>query len=226
MIQANASASGTVVAGDTDGKAASGAAGMGRREELIHKAAHLFQAKGFKGTTTRDIAAAAGMQSGSPFYYFESKGALLCAVMQTGMAIASANQDAILAAMPAGATPRQQLHALVAGHLDVLFGAGRDFMPVMAYEWPWLTDAQRQAVVAQKDAYEAAWLPALTGLYRRGELRSRPEVARFFIFGALNWTLHWFRPDGPLSVDDLAEEAMKLFVDRPEDQACASNNQD
>ncbi|MFA7528541.1 MAG: TetR/AcrR family transcriptional regulator [Ottowia sp.] len=192
----------------------SGATTTDRREELIHKAAHLFRANGFKGTTTRDIAAAAGMQSGSPFYYFESKGALLCAVMQTGMAIATANQDRVLAAMSPHATPREQLQALVSAHLHVLFGDGRDFMPVLAYEWPWLTDAQRQAVVAQKDAYEAAWMPALTGLHRRGELRSRPEVARFFIFGALNWTVHWFRPDGSLSVDDLAEEAMKLFVDR------------
>jgi AcrR family transcriptional regulator len=39
--------------------------------------ARLFRRKGFDATSTRDIAAAAGMQSGSPFYHFKSKQALL-----------------------------------------------------------------------------------------------------------------------------------------------------
>ena len=56
-----------------------------RRQELLHGAARLFRNKGFAATTTRDIAAAAGMQSGSPFYHFESKAALLFAVMEQGM---------------------------------------------------------------------------------------------------------------------------------------------
>jgi AcrR family transcriptional regulator len=54
-------------------------------------AAKLFRRKGFDATSTRDIAAAVGMQSGSPFYHFKSKGALLYAVMEEGMRSAIAN---------------------------------------------------------------------------------------------------------------------------------------
>lgn len=213
MSQADDSAFSAAPSTVQESSTASRIAATDRREELIRTAAHLFRTKGFKGTTTRDIAAAAGMQSGSPFYYFKSKGDLLCAVMHEGMAIATANQDRVLAASDPDALPRVQLQALIDAHLQVLFGAGRDYMPVLVYEWPWLTEEQRQAVVAQKDSYEAAWMPALRGLHREGKLRSRPEVARFFIFGALNWTVHWFRPGGELTVDDLTSEAMKLFVD-------------
>ena len=53
-----------------------------RRQKLLRVAARLFRRKGFDATTTRDIAAAAGMRSGSPFYHFESKAALLCAVVR------------------------------------------------------------------------------------------------------------------------------------------------
>lgn len=193
--------------------AGTGSGGHDRREDIIYKAAHLFRAKGFKGTTTRDIAAAVGLQSGSPFYYFKSKGELLAAVMQTGMAIATANQDRALAALSAGAPPQEQLRTLVGAHLQVLFGAGRDFMPVLMYEWPWLTDKQRRAVVAQKDSYEDAWMPTLDALHQCGQLRCQPDVARFFIFGALNWTVHWFRPEGALTLDELTAEAMTMFVD-------------
>ena len=46
------------------------------RQRILDAAGELFRAKGFDATTTRDIAAAAGMQSGSPFYHFKSKDAL------------------------------------------------------------------------------------------------------------------------------------------------------
>ena len=56
-----------------------------RRRELVNGAAKLFRAQGFAGTSTRDIATAVGMRSGSPFYHFENKEALLAAVMEEGM---------------------------------------------------------------------------------------------------------------------------------------------
>ena len=55
-----------------------------RRHELLTQAARLFRLKGFDATSTRDIAAAVGMHSGSPFYHFKSKDALLYAVMEEG----------------------------------------------------------------------------------------------------------------------------------------------
>src|SRR5512133_2769828 len=64
-----------------------------RRGELLRSAARLFRRKGFDATSTRDIAAAVGMQSGSPFYHFKSKGDLLYAVMEEGMRSAIARQE-------------------------------------------------------------------------------------------------------------------------------------
>src|SRR5215204_5262941 len=68
-----------------------------RRRALILGAARLFRRQGFDATSTRDIAAAAGMQSGSPFYHFKSKQALLFAVMEEGMRSALDRQRAVLA---------------------------------------------------------------------------------------------------------------------------------
>jgi AcrR family transcriptional regulator len=67
-----------------------------RRAALLATAAAMFRSQGFAATTTRDIAAATGMQSGSPFYHFKSKDALLFAVMQEGMRAALARPQATL----------------------------------------------------------------------------------------------------------------------------------
>src|SRR5207244_221230 len=67
-----------------------------RRQQLIRAAAKLFRRKGFDATSTRDIAAAVGMHAGSPFYHFESKSALLYAVMEEGMRSAMERQSRVL----------------------------------------------------------------------------------------------------------------------------------
>ena len=61
-----------------------------RRAELIRAAGRLFREQGYAATTVRDIAAAVGMRSGSPFYHFKSKQEMLKAVVLEGMQAALA----------------------------------------------------------------------------------------------------------------------------------------
>lgn len=186
-----------------------------RRAELLQAAARLFRSQGYDATSTRDIATAAGMQSGSPFYYFESKSAMLHAVMQAGMAEVSASQAQLLRQLGARAPALERLRALIRHHLGVVVGPDSHFIPVMLYEWRALTPEQRREIAAQKDDYEGAWMPVLRALHRSGQLKARPAVARLLIFGALNWAAQWYDAKGPLSLDALTEQALRLFVHEP-----------
>ena len=186
-----------------------------RRRKLMDGAAKLFRTQGFAATSTRDIAAAAGMHSGSPFYHFESKSALLFAVMNEGMATAVQSQQQALAALPADAAPRDCLRVLIRHHFEVLLGPHSGFIPVMLYEWRSLTPAQRKSIARVKDDYEAAWMPALQALARQKALQADPGVARLFIFGALNWAVQWFAPKKGKSLDALTDEALALFIHQP-----------
>ena len=133
-----------------------------RRRELINAAARLFRRQGFAATSTRDIAAAVGMQSGSPFYHFKSKGALLYAVMDEGMRSAIERQQQALAlALQRHERPAALLRELIRSHFEILLGPHSDFIPVMLYEWRSLNARQRQAIAKLKDQYEAAWVPLL-----------------------------------------------------------------
>ena len=182
-----------------------------RRQELMQVAARLFRQRGFDAVTTRDIAAAAGMHSGSPFYHFETKGVLLFAIIQAGMQAAIASQEAIVRSAPAA--PVDTLRALVRHHYEVLLGPDSDFIPVMLYEWRSLTPAQRADVHALRQRYEAAWLPVLQALHASGALRGAPSLARLMIFGALNWSVQWYEArSGGATLDDLTDTALQLFL--------------
>ena len=183
-----------------------------RRRKLMDGAAKLFRTQGFAATSTRDIAAAAGMHSGSPFYHFESKNALLYAVMSEGMTMATKSQQQALDALPTTATPREQLHTLIRHHFEILLGPRSSFIPVMLYEWRSLTPAQRKGIARIKDSYEATWMPVLEALAKQGALQAEPGVARLFIFGALNWAVQWFSPKKGKSLDALTDEALALFI--------------
>ncbi len=188
-----------------------------RRQELLRAAARLFRQQGFAASSTRDIATAAGMRSGSPFYHFESKEALLAAVMQEGMERALQRQQLAMAAAAAATggpalSAHDCLRVLVRNHLEVLLGAESDFIPVMLYEWRSLSELQRQAVNELRRRYEAVWVPVLQALHKRGELGGDPSLARLMLFGALNWAVQWFEPGRRKSLDDLTEAALQLFL--------------
>lgn len=190
-----------------------------RRQALMRAAAKLFRQYGFAATSTRDIATAAGMRSGSPFYHFENKEALLAGVMHEGMQSALRGQTAAMdSAAAAGAAAGQTLSAreclrvLVRNHLEVLLGPDSDFIPVMLYEWRSLSEAQRSEVNRLKADYEAAWVPVLWALHASGELKGEPGLARLMLFGALNWSVQWFDPGRQASLDDLTQTTLLLFL--------------
>ncbi len=184
-----------------------------RRQALLNSAAQLFRRKGFDATTTRDIAAAVGMQSGSPFYHFKSKDALLYAVMEEGMRSALTRQQAAAqAADHADLSPAQRLRQLITAHFDVLLGPGSDFVPVMLYEWRSLAPRQHKALGLLIAEYEALWLPTLTALQDSGELQAPVRLARLLILGALNWSVQWYDPKKTASLQDLTDAAMALFL--------------
>lgn len=184
-----------------------------RRQEVLKAAARLFRRNGFHATSTRAIAAAAGMRSGSPFYHFKTKGALLYAVMEAGMRSAIARQQAALAGAAADAASRLRL--LIRNHFHLLLGPGSDFIPMMLHESRSITARQRALLAQLQGEYEAPWVPVLEALQSGGQLRTEVRLARPLIFGALNWSAQWYDRRQAPSLDELTGAAMNLFVAGP-----------
>jgi TetR/AcrR family transcriptional regulator, cholesterol catabolism regulator len=180
-----------------------------RRDDLLRVCARLFREKGFDGTTIRDIATAAGMHSGSPFYHFASKQEMLLAVVEQGLAEGLRRSEAVMAEqLPA----REKFRRLVRSHLGTIHDKGHDFIPVLLYDWRSLTPANRRRVIALRDRYDALWERMLEELAREGLVAGDAQVARLFVLGAVNWSAKWYRAGGRLSVDELAEQATRLLL--------------
>ena len=180
-----------------------------RREEIIKAASRLFCEKGYERTTVRDLADAVDMHSGSLFLYFATKEEIFLAVLKAGMHRAEVILNEQLAKAQ---TPREKLAAICHGHLTAILGAERDAFTIVLRDWRTLSPESRLQVIALRDEYEKHIGRVLDDLAGTGLIPEDTRLFRFFLLGALNWTVQWYRSTGDLTIDDLAEGFLSLIV--------------
>ena len=182
------------------------------RGKLLQEAARLFRRKGYERTTVRDLATAVGIQSGSIFHHFKSKEEILRSVMEETVIYNTALLQASLADAD---TLRERVLALIRCELQSIMGGTGEAMAVLVYEWRSLSEEGKAQVLDLRDQYEHVWLQVLEEARAAGYVQNDPFILRRFLTGALSWTTTWFRPDGPMTLDSLAEEALALVIRTP-----------
>ena len=179
------------------------------RGKLLQMAAHLFRSKGYERTTVRDLASAVGIQSGSIFHHFKSKDEILRSVMEETIRYNTALMQAELA--QAG-NLRERVLALIRCELQSIMGGTGEAMAVLVYEWRSLSQDSQRFILELRDTYEQLWLEVLGEARQQGYFKTDPFILRRFLTGALSWTTTWFHPDGPMTLEQLAEEALSLVL--------------
>jgi AcrR family transcriptional regulator len=148
------------------------------------------------------------MRSGSPFYHFRSKQDLLKTAMIEGL---EAGYRRLLATIAEASDPEQRLRAMIRTHLGNLLESDCH-APMLLYESRSLDARARAEIAAVTDRYQQVWQATLDELAAAGRLRSSAPPLRLFIFGMLNWSSQWYRPDGGLSLDEIADAAAELLL--------------
>lgn len=176
-----------------------------RRDALLDAATRLMREKGYAKTTTRDLARAVGMGSGSPFCHFRRKEAILATVARHGL---SSALDAVQTLRRRRADAHSRLREMLRLHAEIVHGARGDAAAVALREWRQMSAENRRRLALPLKRYEIAWREALAALHPPVE----PTLAARLLLGALNWSIHWHRPERGLSPRQLADAAFALFV--------------
>ncbi|MGE3359192.1 MAG: TetR/AcrR family transcriptional regulator [Acidimicrobiia bacterium] len=182
------------------------------RDRILEEAAALFVRQGYRETTLRDIAAAAGMKAGSIYYHFDAKDELLAAVLETGIARITRSFEETAASLPDDVAPSERLRRHVHAHLAALFEHG-PFTTSHVTVFHAAPEAVRALGTPSRDAYERCWSELLADLQRSGHLRAGIDLGlhRILLLGAANATLDWFDPTGDRTLDELATALTEQF---------------
>ena len=182
-----------------------------RRREIDDVASDLFHASGYAATSVRDIARALDMQGASLYAHVASKEDLLWAIVERA---ATAFERAADAAADAslGGDAVERLAALVEAHVEVVTADPRR-SSVFVTEWRHLSEPRRTTIAARRDAYEARFRDTIAdGLAGGLFATTDPAIAATFLLTALNGIATWYRPDGRLTADRVADHYVELSL--------------
>jgi len=182
---------------------APGARSASGSQGIIAAAVDNFQARGYHGTSIRDIARDAGMTPASIYHHFPSKQHILVHIMERVMKdVISLTNSAILRA---GQSPSDQLEALMRAW--VLFHTQRRAEALIgASELRSLDDVGHRIVVALRDQQEQMFREIIERGVAAGAFTTAfPSEAARAIINMGYSIASWYRPDGSLSPDQLAD---------------------
>jgi AcrR family transcriptional regulator len=180
-----------------------------RRNEDVASA--LFRERGYAATSVRDIARALDVQGASLYAHVTSKEDVLWAIVERAATrFEVAADDADRRAAKAGAAER--LAALVRAHVDVIT-SDPGAASVFVHEWRALNPERLAAIAERRDAYERRVRGVIEDGMASGEFAlTDPAVAAAFMLSALNGLAAWYRPDGRLASDRIADHFVDLSL--------------
>jgi AcrR family transcriptional regulator len=183
-----------------------------RRDELLRIAAELFATKGFKNTTVRDIADAAGILSGSLYHHFDSKESMVDEIL-------SSFQEELFgkyAEIIAGADdPRAKLEAAVRVSFEAI-DQHRDEVAIFQNEADYLGTFDRFGYLEDRNRQSRdVWLTLLGEGISSGALRQDLDIELVyrFIRDTVWVAVRWYRPGAKLSHHDVADQYLTILLD-------------
>jgi len=187
---------------------------LSRRRAIEDVASELFRAHGYAATSVRDIARALDIQGASLYAHVTSKEDVLWAIVDRAATRFESAADAATRITNGRVTaaPVDVLAALVRAHVRVItddVGAAGVFV----HEWRALGRERRAAVLERRDAYQRRFRDLILEGIATGDFETTdPAIAATAILSALNGIPAWYRPDGRLPADRIADHFVDLVV--------------
>ena len=194
---------------------AEGADREGRRMIILREAARLFTINGFADTKVIELARSLGVTKPTVYHYVESKEEMIFEVLRIGN---ERNTELLREARKSADTGLGQLECFLRGYAEAIID---DFGKCVILADPRTLSGRLQEL--HYAAYRLV-LDELNDIIRRGiddgSIRPcEPHLLTFALMGAFNSLSRWYRNDGPLSIDEVADIYLGFFESAIEPQA-------
>lgn len=179
-----------------------------KREAVLRVAAQIFNEKGFHATSLDEVAERLHISKPTLYYYVKNKDEILFECVRIGLQML---EDAVQAERARGGSAASQLVAAMRSYVQVVtqdFGmciirVGEDPLPPESRH-------KLRRVKAKLDAHFRELVRQ--GIAEGSLVDCDPKLAAFTLAGALSWIGRWYRPDGPLAPEQIAEQCIGLLT--------------
>jgi AcrR family transcriptional regulator len=193
-----------------------------RLAEVYRTAAQIILRKGYDATSINDIANALGMTKAGLYHYINGKKELLFDIMNFGL---DELDEEVATPACSIADPSARLRFIIASHAQ-LVTRGQGAITILVDEITALPPAQNRIITRRKREYFDRLRDVLNELKSQGKLNDvDTTAATFSLLGMINWLSRWFRQDGDLTQEQVAEQIVKIALNgllRPESRSTRS----
>jgi AcrR family transcriptional regulator len=180
-----------------------------QRIDIIQAAAQIFRKKGYHGTSMQDIADAVQLQKASLYHHVSGKQDILVTILDQALDLLI---DDMLQVARSDLSPQDKVRLAMRTYVNRLTG-DLDLATVLLMEHRSLDDTLRNVHIDRRDRFEALWRGIVqegidSGVFRQVDAR----LTSFAFLGVLNWLITWYRHDGSLSGDQIADRFANLLL--------------
>lgn len=177
---------------------------------LLESALDLFGAQGFHATSVQEIVERAGLTKGAFYHHFASKEDVLLLIHDEFLETQRETIEKIIAAH---SSPVDQTREIV--RMSVLSVTQyQAHVAVFFQERRYLTAKRAEVVHKKRDAVEKMMGAVIEAGIKAGNFNPavNPRVAVFSITGMTAWVYQWYRPQGPLSAEQIADQMASMVL--------------
>jgi AcrR family transcriptional regulator len=180
-----------------------------RYRAILETAARIICAKGYEGTSMQEIADACKLTKAGLYHHIKNKEHLLVEIMSYGMDVF---EEHVLANVRHIADPVERLKRCMDLNVKLVTQRWSKEITIILHENAALAGEDAQRINARKKEYVRFLESAIAEAISRGQFRPvNPTVAAFSFLGMVLWTYKWFRVDGALSDDQIAQGMIDVF---------------
>ena len=182
-------------------------------QRVVDAAAQVFREKGYGGAKLSDIARAARMQTGSLYYYFDSREALVERVLELGTTRIIDAVQAAIETCPLSATWRERIHAATLAHMAMALQHD-DYTAATLRMFAQVPAETRARHRVHQEAQGRIWRELMAGAQAAGEISESLDltIARLLFIGSMNWAIEWYKPERG-EVAPIAAQLVNTFFD-------------
>ncbi len=181
------------------------------RDDILNQAALCFAAKSYLGASMNDIAAASGTSKARLYHYYGAKESILFDLLDryTQRLLALIGQVEATA-QRRNLDDRAALHELIRSFLTEYETSATRHVALLN-NTQFLGDVQRELILNRQRDVVSAVTRFLRRAYPQRVSAANQTAVTMMLFGMINWTFTWLKPQGSMSYAAFAQEVITLL---------------
>ncbi|MHB0979062.1 MAG: TetR/AcrR family transcriptional regulator [Thermoleophilia bacterium] len=183
-------------------------------ERIIVESTHLMASKGYANTSLQDIADVVGIHKSSIFHHFKKKEDILVTIIHGPIQIVTRAIDEVENEYTLDG--RGKLELAIRKHIQ-LQTRYAEAVRVYNRDSAHMSEESRELYIEMRRAYERKFIRILEQARNDGVAALQGvnlRVAAYGILGMCNWMVRWYRADGELQPEDIADTWIKMMLGR------------